>query len=108
MLYIEILSDGILPLKNKTDKILSDQSAICSSAANHDSPGQHTGTERRYMPQAVAGCGGGREKIIKSARLRAQDAEDRRGFGGLAPEETNEPLYAPLTLFLPGAGGMVA
>jgi hypothetical protein len=40
-LHIGTLLDGILPLKNKTDKILSDQNPIFSSAANHYSPGQH-------------------------------------------------------------------
>ncbi|CAB1062714.1 hypothetical protein D1BOALGB6SA_7496 [Olavius sp. associated proteobacterium Delta 1] len=37
-LYIAALSDGILPLSIKIDKILSDKDTICSIATNHASP----------------------------------------------------------------------
>jgi len=37
-LHIAALSDGILPLSIKIDKILSDKDTICSIAKNHASP----------------------------------------------------------------------
>ena len=39
------LSDGILPLLFIIEKILYDKKAICSSAANHDSPALRAATE---------------------------------------------------------------
>ena len=42
--HIAALSDGILPLSLKIDKILSDKGTICSNAANHDSPALRTST----------------------------------------------------------------
>jgi len=44
-LHIAALSDGILPLSIKIEKILSDKVTICSIAANHASPALGAGTE---------------------------------------------------------------
>ena len=44
-LHIAALSDGILPLLIKIEKILSDKDPICSNASNHDSPAVRAGTE---------------------------------------------------------------
>jgi len=44
-LHNEALSDDILPLLNKIEKILSDKDPICSNAANHDSPALRAATE---------------------------------------------------------------
>jgi hypothetical protein len=44
-LHIAFLSDGILPLLFIIEKILYDKKAICSSAANHDSPALRAATE---------------------------------------------------------------
>jgi hypothetical protein len=43
--HIAALSDGILPLSIKIDKILSDKGTICSNASNHDSPALRAATE---------------------------------------------------------------
>ena len=43
--HIAALSDGILPLSIKIDKILSDKDTICSIAANHASAALGAGTE---------------------------------------------------------------
>ena len=43
--HIAALSDGILPLSIKIEKILSDKGTICSNASNHDSPALRAATE---------------------------------------------------------------
>jgi len=43
--HIAALSDGILPLTIKIEKILSDKGTICSNASNHVSPALRAGTD---------------------------------------------------------------